>query len=185
VIDAVIRSSLQLLKTRAVTAGLNFWEVLELGLEVKAALDALDKLPPGTAAPPVEIPDGPGLVYQVVVTKQARGTPISVTAAVVAPPPAPPVSPTAAAATAVPTLDPVLEKAREVTNDEMGVFGVEWMKALLNKDFSTAERIAQATLLAEHYRSFMPDEPTPEQLSTLSALRVEAKRVRDTSGYGL
>ena len=89
----------------------------------------------------------------------------------------------------IPQDDPLLQKAREFTNDEVPTLEA-WLEARLAGDKVSANRILQTGILSEHYRSLltmMGEESVPitvQQLSTLDALRTDAKQTRDRSGYG-
>lgn len=162
--DPVMRSSIQLLRQRAAAARVDFWQILEVGLEVKVALDAVDRLPPGTPAPPVEFPDGPGYVYEVVVTRKpaiiGQG---AVTAAAVPPTPPPPPPP---------AIDFHLDKTDKVNPIEVVAFEA-WDDLLKANDPGLAHDVLTNGLRAHHYWSFLPDDPsqvTQEESDRLTSL---------------
>lgn len=81
--------------------------------------------------------------------------------------------------------DPILDKAIDFTKTEDICLAV-WLEAVLVGEFALARDILQKGLLAEHYRSLLPNElkeATPDQLETLARLNKEfdetLKRFRD------
>lgn len=181
--DPVIRSSLQLLRARAADKKVDFWEVLELGLEFKDVLDAVAQVQPGTAVHPARIPAGPGFDYELVVTKHPRGVGVAGgTAAVVAtpPPPAP-----------APAVDLEAQRVVEVNPIEVTVLEV-WLELFIKGDRGLAHDVLANGLDPHHYWSFLPIDPAqipPSQsveltrrLEVLRQLIAQANRQLET-GY--
>lgn len=167
--DQVMRSSLQLLKARATAARLDFWEVLEIGVEVTSALAALAQAQPGTAAPPVRIPDGPGFDYEIVVTKQPRGAGVTVVPAAIVvtpPPPAP-----------TPAVDLEAQRVVEVNPIEVTVLEV-WLELFIKGDRALAHDVLANGLDPHHYWSFLPIDPAqiPSTQSVELTRRLEVLR---------
>lgn len=162
--DQVMRSSIQLLKARAGAAGLNFWDILELGLEVRVALDYLSNAPtPSPPAPPVLIPNGPGSAWNIVVNKVSASQ--TATSAAIAVPPIPAPAPP-------PTVDLLYEKALGFTNTENTILTV-WLGLAIKGDVALAGDVLRAGLLAEHYASLLHEDPaqvSPAQSDRLTAL---------------